>query len=485
MHETRRAPTPGFGQLRSAARRILGMLLALALVGTADLTLPGAAAAARDSWADLRFASKRTVYNNNLAYGQSETITLYLYNSGPATARGARARVGYAPSMNYDAAVPDVRKAKVLNIKPSRSLTKGTVNWGSRTTMSACKPDSTEWFVTCELPDLGPQELVELAVRFPMTHETSYKDRTLQARVDANTQDPAPANNSTSYTITPNHGSDLSNTDYWNRPGDWKQLDPPGAQLAAVAQTDLRIASQRRVYNNNLPYGDSETITLYVFNAGPATARGVRVRAGYTWSLNRDAAAARPALRGVTVSGGVPPSEAVADLAWSSERTAACSVDGWFLDCPLPDMGPRRAFELSLTFPMTHTTSYRDQDLSASVSSRTKDIDEDNDSTGYTVTPNHGSDLSNTGTSHPARPARAGRLGRPRREGGRRAHPAGGPSRPGGAARRSLGRARRRGAAPADVRRPGVSGGAGRPRPTRRRRARPPPRRAAGGGQAR
>ncbi|WP_438289628.1 hypothetical protein [Streptomyces sp. HUAS TT7] len=379
-------------------RRVLVMVLALALLGTADFALSGAAAVGPAS-ADLRIASKRRYYNNNLPYGQSETITLYLYNAGPDTARGVTADVGYAPSMDYERAAPSVRRASVLDVRPSELLTTGAVRWGDPSSASPCVIPSKGDFLTCPLPDLGPEEMLELSVRFPMTHDTSYRDRTVDATVNSATADPNSTNNSTHYTITPNHGSDLSNTAYWNTPGDLQQLDPPGAELTAVALTDLRIASKRRYYNNNLPYGQSETITLYLANSGPAVARDIRVRAEYTHSLNYDAAAADPSVRGMTVPVGAPVSEVLTDardVDWSPpERTAACKVDGWKLDCPLPDMGPQRALELRLTFPMTHEWSYDDDDLTASVTTSTSDTDPNNNSTRYTFTPNHGSDLSN------------------------------------------------------------------------------------------
>ncbi|MFG2142884.1 hypothetical protein ACGFRG_01625 [Streptomyces sp. NPDC048696] len=378
---------------------MVALVLALALVGTVGLALSGTAAAVGRGTSDLRIASKRAYYNNNLRYGQSETITLYVYNAGPDTAHTVRSEVGYAPSMDGAAAVAEVSRARIVNVQPSKAIAEGTVRWQGSAAQPHCTVQSRTETLSCALPDLGPEEAFELRVRFPMTHETSYADRTRQATVSAATSDPVPDNNTATYTITPNHGSDLSNTAYWNTPGALRQLDPPGVGLGPIAQTDLRIASKRRVYNTNLAYGQSETVTLYLFNAGPAVAQQVMVWVGYApHSLDYSTAASRPALRGTTVPLGTPPGDAPADLPWSAEPTAPCTVapNAPYLNCRLPDLGPQRAVELSLTFPMTHEWSYADRDTTARVTTSTQDIDGTNDSTSYTFTPNHGSDLSNT-----------------------------------------------------------------------------------------
>ena len=52
---------------------------------------------------------------------------------------------------------------------------------------------------------------------------------------------------------------------------------------------DLRIASKRAYYDNDKPYGQSETITLYTYNAGPDEAMAPVVRAGYTHSMDFEA----------------------------------------------------------------------------------------------------------------------------------------------------------------------------------------------------
>ncbi|WP_406340256.1 hypothetical protein [Streptomyces sp. NBC_00648] len=340
--------------------------------------------------ADLRIASKRAYYDNNLPFGQAETISVYVYNAGPAVARAVTVELPYTSSMNGEALTKSLRRAQVpLDVQPSQALKGNNLSWKDAGSFHSSVRD---WIVECSLGDLAPYTLLEVSVRFPMTHGESYTDRPLTATVSSQTPDPDLRTASAHYVITPNHHHDGPR--YWQREGAWEQLDTAGpAPLEPIDQADLRIASKRARYNNDLPLGQAETISVYVYNAGPAVARAVTVELPYTSSMDWNARTT--SLRRTWVPLGVAPQEALRAngvLLWEDHRSFRSSVRDWTIECSLGDLAPYTLLEVSVRFPMTRGKSYTDRRLTATVSSRTPGSRSGAISTQYTITPNHDED---------------------------------------------------------------------------------------------
>ncbi|KAJ3798568.1 nuclease [Lentinula aff. detonsa] len=339
--------------------------------------------------ADLRIASKRAYYDNNKPYGESETITLYIYNGGPDTAVAPVVTAGYTSSMDYDAVTTSLRQAQeYLGQQPSADL--NSFNW---TNLSSPSTHYEGWNMITTLPDVPPGSILELGLTFPMTHKESYKDDNMSASVLSSTSDPRNQNNSTTYIITPNHHNDGSA--YWNTPGDLRNLDFNGLTSAqALSQADLRIASSRARYNNNLPYGQSETLSLLVFNAGPTISMKPVLTAGYTTSMDETRISSSG--QQVWIPDGVNPSTYLqgssSSLQWQTLDGVAARVDGWNIVVSLPDIPPSILYRINIVFPMNHDTTYRDYTASASVSSEAQELDPSNNSTTYVITPNHDND---------------------------------------------------------------------------------------------
>ncbi|KAJ3739665.1 nuclease [Lentinula detonsa] len=276
--------------------------------------------------ADLRIASKRAYYDNNKPYGESETITLYIYNGGPDTAVAPVVTAGYTTSMDWTAVTTSLRQAQeYLGQQPSADL--ASFKW---TNLSSPSTHYVEWNMITTLPDVSPGSILELGLTFPMTTKVSQKDDTTVASVLSSTSDPRNQNNSTTYIITPNHHNDGSA--YWNTPGDLKNLDFNGLTSAqALSQADLRIASSRAHYNNNLPYGQSETLSLLVFNAGPTIAMKPVLTAGYTWSMDQTQMSSSG--QQVWIPDGVNPSTYLqgssSSLQWQTLDGVTARVESW------------------------------------------------------------------------------------------------------------------------------------------------------------
>ncbi|KAJ3749890.1 nuclease [Lentinula detonsa] len=339
--------------------------------------------------ADLRIASKRAYYDNNKPYGESETITLYIYNGGPDTAVAPVVTAGYTSSMDYDAVTTSLRQAQeYLGQQPSADL--NSFNW---TNLSSPSTHYEGWNMITTLPDVPPGSILDLGLTFPMTHKESYKDDNMSASVLSSTSDPRNQNISTTYIITPNHHNDGSA--YWNTPGDLRNLDFNGLTSAqALSQADLRIASSRARYNNNLPYGQSETLSLLVFNAGPTIATKPVLTAGFTWSM--DWTQISSSGQQVWIPDGVNPSTYLqgssSSLQWQTLDGVTARVEDWNVVVSLPDIPPSILYRISIAFPMNQTSTYNDYTAPASISSQAQELDPSNNSTTYVITPNHDND---------------------------------------------------------------------------------------------
>lgn len=121
---------------------------------------------------------------------------------------------------------------------------------------------------------------------------SSWRHYPIEAAVHSTTTDPGLGNNVAKYIIIPNyHGN---GSDYWNAPGNLTYLDFNGfIHITEVKQADLRIASSFALFNNNLPYGMSETISLLIFNNEPTTASHPGLTTGYSWSMDYSAISSR------------------------------------------------------------------------------------------------------------------------------------------------------------------------------------------------
>ncbi|KID98640.1 nuclease, partial [Metarhizium majus ARSEF 297] len=232
--------------------------------------------------ADLRIASKRAYYDNNKPYGESEVITLYIYNAGPNRAVAPEIRAGYGGSMDQHKATTTLRQVHEWR-QPSQDIKHASLAWTSLPNPSS-RIDGSNMVTT--LPDVQAGVLMELNMEFPMTHATSYVDKTVKASVSSSTTDPRKENDEATYIITPNHHN--NGQKYWNTPGNLVNLDFNGLTAEPLSQADLRIASVRERYNNNLPYGENEVLTFLVFNDGPTIATRPVLTAGYTTSMDYD-----------------------------------------------------------------------------------------------------------------------------------------------------------------------------------------------------
>ncbi|KAI0895254.1 nuclease [Annulohypoxylon nitens] len=334
--------------------------------------------------ADLRIASKRTRYDNNKPYRESETITLYIYNAGPDEAMAPAVKAGYAGSMNYKEVTTTIRQAQEWH-QPSQKILAGSVAWNAPSNLTS--REEGDGMVTI-LPDVPAGTLVELNLSFPMTRETSYEDHKFNAAVLSTTYDPYQRNNETTYTITPNHHNDDS--DYWNAPGHLDNLDYDGlTTVTPLSKADLRLASARSFYNNNLPLGQSETLTFFIFNDGPTIATRPTIKAGYTYSMDYDKVSCRGDQ--VWVPDGTNPSLNLENYDWKTLGELDCHIDAgrWDVICTLPDIPPCVLYRISIVFPRKDETSWKDYTANASVSSDTTILNPDSCSTTYIITPNH------------------------------------------------------------------------------------------------
>ncbi|KAJ0114110.1 hypothetical protein J7T55_007944 [Diaporthe amygdali] len=336
--------------------------------------------------ADLRIASKRAYYDNNKPYGESETITLYIYNAGPDRAVAPTVKAGYSYSMNYEQVTTSLRQAQEWG-QPSEVITiPGSLTWADLPNPSS---HYEGWDMLTTLPDVPGGTLMELNLSFPMLHQSSNADYTMKASVSSSTDDPQPGNNSTTYIITPNHHDD--GPDYWNTPGDVSNLDFKGlTAVVPLSQADLRVASARAYYNNDLPYGESETLTFFIFNAGPTIATQSLLKAGYTWSMDYSKVSCSGGQ--VWVPDGTNPSPSLDVYEWQPLDDLSCRIADWDVICAMPNIPPSVLYRIEIVFPMTHDTSYKDYTATASVSSDAAMLNPSSTSTTYIITPNHVND---------------------------------------------------------------------------------------------
>lgn len=334
-------------------------------------------------FADLRIASKRAYYDNNKPYGESETITLYIYNAGPNQAVAPVVKTGYTGSMNFNAVTTTFRQAQEWR-QPSQHIR--SLTWSNLSNL----PSHYEgWDMVTTLPDVQPGILIELNLSFPMLHESSYNDDTLNASVSSTTNDPRPSNNSTTYIITPNHTGE--GPGYWDTPGHLANLDFNGrTAVEPLSRADLRFASARAYYNNNLPYGQSETLTFFVFNDGPTIATQPLIKAGYTTSM--DYANVSCSGNQVWVPDGTDPSPNLENDGWQPLEDIKCHIDNWDVICTLPNIPPSVLYRIEIAFPMNHHNTENDYTAHASVSSDAIMLDSNSSFATYIITPNHNND---------------------------------------------------------------------------------------------
>lgn len=336
--------------------------------------------------ADLRIASKRAYYDNNKPYGESETITLYIYNAGPDRAVTPTVKAGYSYSMDYDQVTTTLRQAPEWGQPSEAIIIPGSLTWADLPSPSS---HYEGWDMVTTLPDVPAGTLMELNLSFPMLHQSSNADDRMSASVSSSTDDPQPGNNSTTYIITPNHHDD--GPDYWNTPGDLANLDFEGlTAVVPLSQADLRVASARAYYNNDLPYGESETLTFFVFNAGPTIATQPLLKAGYTWSMDYNKVSCRGDQ--VWVPDGTNPSPSLDVFEWQPLDDLSCRIADWDVICPMPDIPPSVLYRIEIVFPMNDKTSYKDYTATASVASDAEVLNPNSNSTTYIITPNHDND---------------------------------------------------------------------------------------------
>ncbi|OAA40275.1 nuclease [Metarhizium rileyi] len=331
-------------RLAVAASVSFGESLSAESQGSSSLVQQRAVRGHGPETADLRIASKRLRYGNNMAKGQSETIVPYIYNDGPNTAK-----------------VPEVDNFLYpYLVKKPESL-----GWKVKSGPSS-RADG--WEIVTTLGDVEPHTMIQLSLSVPMTSEVSWVDRELSASVSSATKDARPQNNKATYWITPNHSND--NEEYW--------------QVQA-----------RKRYNNNLPYGASETLSFLVFNDGPGIATQPILTAGFIHSMDQN----KISWTGeqVWVHDGVGPSLDFGQHAWQPFGNLECSIASWDVVCNLPNMAPSTMFRVNITFPMNHVWSYKDNEAVATVSTHT--VRESSSQAGaaeavvksdeYFITPNH------------------------------------------------------------------------------------------------
>ncbi|KAJ3832349.1 hypothetical protein F5878DRAFT_635222 [Lentinula raphanica] len=278
--------------------------------------------------------------------------------------------------MDYNNVSTFLQKAQEqLGKQPSKDL--ASLTWTNLTSPST---HYEGWNMVTTLPDMSPGTILQLGLTFPMTHEESYDDDTTTASVTSNTSDPRQSNNSTTYIITPNHHNDGST--YWNTPGDIGNLDFNGlTNVQAISQCDLRIASSRARYNNNLPYGQAETLSFLIYNAGPTIARNPVLTARYTTSMDETKMTSFG--EQVWIPDGINPStffngsDTIPSIQWQSIDVGAPRVDGpaWNAIVSLPDLPPSILYRIHIRFPMNHVTTYADETAPASITSQAKELD--------------------------------------------------------------------------------------------------------------
>ncbi|MEV5376010.1 NucA/NucB deoxyribonuclease domain-containing protein [Streptomyces nondiastaticus] len=174
-------------------------------------------------------------------------------------------------------------------------------------------------------------------------------------------------------------------------------LPAAGAQELSTA-ADLRVASLRAVYNNGKDPGETEKVDIWVYNAGPGTARGIRLRVPYTYRMVFD----HVQLLSREIRSGDRPSEPPSG-GWVNEVNQ-CAYDEsddsgnnpysdtWLLVCPLRDLPARTLVKVQATFTMSPWNVFTDRRFTTWVTSDTTDPVADNDRDVYTITPNHNDD---------------------------------------------------------------------------------------------
>ncbi|OAA33876.1 nuclease [Beauveria brongniartii RCEF 3172] len=172
--------------------------------------------------ADLSIASKYAYYNNRKPHGESLKVVLYIHNAGPDSAASPVVTTGYNTPMDHDKWQASGRLARISPQLLKQGLADSNTLWVDSEIVKRDE-DHEKMLTATTLPIMDAETVFELSLSFPVTHQTSHTDDTLNASVYSSTTDPRLENNSTSYIVTSNHDED--GEEYWQSPGNLANLD--------------------------------------------------------------------------------------------------------------------------------------------------------------------------------------------------------------------------------------------------------------------
>ncbi|KAM3548533.1 hypothetical protein ARSEF4850_009356 [Beauveria asiatica] len=300
----------------------------------------------------------------------------------------------YYWAMNADSATVTIQSVHFVG-QPTDILNRtaqADFKWDYKSTLTGHKVGGWRFAATLA-NELAAYTLSKAAFCFPMTHDSAYLDINGKAEVTSDTFDPRDQNNIAHYDITPNHHS--NGDTYWSKPGNLAQLDFTGIEsLDPVSESRLSIASEFAYYNNNLAFGERESLMFLIFNAGPSTAFKPVLHANYAPAMDAGNAFC------VITEKLLPESFNVSQYLqenkdWSEASTVPVrKTSGYGFECDLPDMLVNNLYWVRAVFPMTHEWGYKDYESSASVSFNGRNLNPGQKAS-YTITPNHGSNLEN------------------------------------------------------------------------------------------
>ncbi|PHH65682.1 hypothetical protein CDD81_1768 [Ophiocordyceps australis] len=344
--------------------------------------------------ADLRIASKYLAYDNSTKNTECVTIALYIYNAGPNEAKATKVKAGFSWNMDYNKMSAIIRETTHWG-QLSHVVRGQELSWEK----SPRKFESTKhgWDMVTTLGDVAAGTVVELCLSFPTTDESSYKDWEVGANVESDTVDPDESNTLTTYIITPRHHDE--GRDYWNKPGYLSNLDIPDLINAKpLFLVDLRIASALRYYDNNVRHHSHETLTFFVVNHGPTTARKPILKAqipdGSKSFLCSGEKALAPCEMDIGTGGGISSVETLRKMdkyAWKSFGSLEITIDENLeaIVCPLPNLHPGMINRIRIKISLSCTTTKSHKQLTASISSQNEKLEPSNDSTRYWMTQTH------------------------------------------------------------------------------------------------
>lgn len=162
---------------------------------------------------------------------------------------------------------------------------------------------------------------------------------------------------------------------------------------------DVRVASDRAAYNNGLPAYQHSELAVWVYNAGPATARNVKLNIPYTWRMRTDPTK-QIAVSQVLRAGEEPSSAPLggSKMQWScdydmSDDSGKNSYhDTWLAKCSLGNLAPRTRVHVTYGYTLTIGTAAVDRNFTTWATTDSDDPFLGNNQDTYTITPNHNSD---------------------------------------------------------------------------------------------